>query len=89
MERPFELGHTVTTRSAMLALPPADMLAAMRRHASGDWGDVDAEDWNANERALAHGGRLFSVYHSSEGQRFWIITEHDRSATTILLPEDY
>jgi hypothetical protein len=65
------------------------VLAALRRHSAGDWGDVGAVDWNANEQALAVGERLFSVCHSSDGQRLWIITERDRSATTVLLPEEY
>lgn len=89
MPAPFELGQTVITCGALAVLPPADVLTAMRRHAAGDWGDVADEDWNANEQALVLGERLFSVYHSSQAQKFWIITEHDRSATTILLPEEY
>jgi len=60
---------------------------AFQRHLQCDWGDVT--DKRANVQALQTGGRLLSAYHSSEGQEFWIITEADRSATTILLPEDY
>jgi hypothetical protein len=58
-------------------------------HHSGDWGDVGPEDHAANVRALVEGTRLFSVYHSQTGVKFWIITEADRGATTVLLPEDY
>jgi hypothetical protein len=64
-------------------------LAGIRRHARRDWGEIDSEDWNANDRALLHGGRLFSAYHSARGVRFWVITEADRSVTTVLLPEEY
>ncbi|WP_417850272.1 hypothetical protein [Thalassoglobus sp.] len=61
----------------------------MQRHLSGDWGDCEPEDAIANDRAVSEGTRLFSVYHSSSGTKFWIITEADRSATTVLLPDDY
>ncbi len=57
--------------------------------ASGDWGEVCVEDWDANELALQNGTRLLSTYTSTAGIKFWIITEWDRSITTILLPEDY
>jgi hypothetical protein len=59
------------------------------RHVRGDWGTLDPEDWNSNERALKGEGRLFSAYLSIQNIKFWIITECDRSVTTILLPEDY
>lgn len=84
----FALGQTVITPGALASIPPSDVLSAVCRHHAGDWGDMDKEDWDANERALARGGRLFSSYHS-QGCKFWIITEHDRSVTTILLPEEY
>lgn len=85
----FLLGHTVATRNALNQIPNVEILNALSRHVRGDWGTLDREDWNANERALLHGGRLFSAYHSSQNVKFWIITECDRSATTVLLPEDY
>ncbi|HRJ27381.1 MAG TPA: hypothetical protein PLO61_07725 [Fimbriimonadaceae bacterium] len=59
------------------------------RHASGDWGEVCDEDRASNEEALVEGLRLMSVYTSTSGLTFWIITEWDRSITTVLLPEDY
>ncbi len=65
------------------------MLRALNRHLQGDWGTLDPEDIEANENALRNGGRLFSAYLTSAALKFWIITEADRSATTILLPEDY
>ena len=59
------------------------------RHLHGDWGDCGDEDWQENELSLREGFRLLSVYHDRNTVKFWIITEADRSATTILLPEDY
>jgi hypothetical protein len=65
------------------------VLPFVQRHASGDWGDVCAEDWNANDEALTLGARLFSAYELETHGRLWIITEADRSATTVLLPAEY
>ncbi len=59
------------------------------RHVSGDWGDICAEDRQANADALHYGYRLMSVYELSKTERLWIITEADRSSTTLLLPEEY
>lgn len=65
-------------------------VAALCRHLRGDWGLVDAEDWDANDKALAHGGRLMSVFPlPDEAGDFWIITDGGHEVTTILLPEDY
>lgn len=66
-----------------------DPLAFLIRHVSGDSGEVNAEDWQANEFSLLRGYRLLSSYTLSTGVKFWIITERDRSATTFLLPEEY
>lgn len=82
------LGELVITANASLRLSTEEVLTALRRHACGDWGDLCPEDAMANDDALHQGGRLLSAY--GDGQfRFWIITEADRSVTTILLPEDY
>ena len=59
------------------------------RHMAGDWGELDEHDWKENEAALEHGFRLFSRYVTPGGTKFYVITEHDRSVTTILLPEEY
>jgi hypothetical protein len=59
------------------------------RHARGDWGDVDAHDKRANDAAVKQGTRIVSAYVLDDGTRVWIITEADRSSTTILLPEEY
>jgi len=84
----FSLGQVVITPNALATLAPEDVQLALRRHHVGDWGDVCSEDHTENEFSLKNDLRLFSVYHS-KGQKFWIITEADRSATTILMPEDY
>lgn len=85
----FALGRTVITANAARVLPPEEVSAALRRHIRGDWGDVDSHDWAANQAALVDGSRLLSVYRTVEGTTFYVITEHDRSITTVLLPEDY
>jgi hypothetical protein len=85
----FSLGQTVATPNALNQIPGNEILNALSRHVQGDWGTLDAEDLQSNERALKTEGRLFSAYHSSQKIKFWIITECDRSVTTVLLPEDY
>ncbi|HOB98268.1 MAG TPA: hypothetical protein PKM43_05915 [Verrucomicrobiota bacterium] len=86
---PFALGQTVITNNAAERLEPYDVYAALRRHARGDWGELDAEDVAENERSLKEGFRLLSAYSDRNGVKFWIITEADHSVTTVLLPEDY
>ena len=85
----FCLGQVVITPSAMNKSPPEEVRAALRRHGQGDWGDLGSDDRAENVRALKFGGRLFSAYTAGNGTKFYIITESDRSVTTILLPEDY
>lgn len=87
----FALGRILATPGAMDALSEANhnALDFLRRHVCGDWGDVCAEDAQANQFDLTHGGRLFSVYHTSQDVKLWLITEADRSATTFLLPSEY
>jgi hypothetical protein len=87
----FTLGRVVGTPGVLDALEYAEQVPEefLLRHVSGDWGDLDAEDKAANEAALQSGGRLFSAYHLSTGVKIWIITEADRSATTLLLPDEY
>ena len=75
----FPLGQIVATPSVLAAVSPEDIAAAVRRHAQGDWGDLDPEDRATNNRALIAGSRLFSAYHAKNGMKFWIITEADRS----------
>ena len=85
----FRLGRIVATPNALNSITNEDILKGIQRHQAGDWGDVEAEDRKANDQALVHGTRLLSVYLAVNGTKFWIITEADRSASTILLPEDY
>jgi len=87
--RSFPLGRTVATPSALAEIAADDITAALARHAEGDWGDCGPEDWRENEFALENDLRLFSVYQDRNKVKFWIITEADRSATTVLLPGDY
>lgn len=89
-ERPnFPLGRLVATPGALEALSQDDICRALQRHLSGDWGEVDAEDRAANDQALVEGTRLLSSYKAANGTKFWVITEADRSATTVLLPSEY
>jgi len=87
----FPLGQTVATPGALEALKEAsqDPVALLVRHQSGDWGDLDEEDKQENELSLEKGFRLLSAYTLTTGVKVWIITESDRSATTILLPSEY
>jgi hypothetical protein len=87
----FPLGQLVATPGALEALAEAgqDAMPFVARHQSGDWGELDEHDIRENEYSLEHGFRLLSAYTLSTGVRIWVITERDRSATTILLPQDY
>ena len=85
----FPVGQTVITPAAQEALSDLDVRVALKRHQRGDWGDCNPEDTAENELALEQGLRLFSVYHTEQRVKFWVITEADRSSTCILLPEDY
>ena len=85
----FRMGHVTKTRGICESVEHNEVLAALARHALGDWGDVDEHDYQANESALLTQSRLFSVYHSTHGLKFWVITESNRSLTTVLLPEEY
>lgn len=89
MRTKVKLGSTYITSNASATLVPTDVITAIRRHAAGDWGDLCEEDRAENEVSLKRHSRLFSIYHDSNGTKFWIITEGDRSRTTVLLPEDY
>ena len=87
----FPLGQIVATPGALEALEasqqsPAEFLA---RHAKGDWGELSADDIAENEFSLKNGFRLLSSYITAAGVKIWVITEEDRSLTTVLLPDDY
>ena len=81
------ISRVVTTQGAA-EFPPAFLASCLERHASRDWGDLDAEDKRANDAAVKHGGRVLSAY-TLRGDKIWIITEADRSVTTILTPDEY
>ena len=86
----FSPGQIVATPGALalLAKTGTDPLTLLSRHARGDWGDVDAKDAAENMYGVRHGFRILSSYTLPAG-RVWIITEADRSLTTLLLPSEY
>jgi len=87
----FPLGQTYITPGAEEALMMAGQtgIEFLRRHMSGDFGDVSDEDLRENELSLREGFRVLSAYRTAKGQKLWIITEADRSSTTILVPSEY
>jgi hypothetical protein len=87
----FALGQMVATSGVLIALREAgqDAVEFISRHQSGDWGDMSEQDKRENEFSLEKHLRIFSAYHTSKGEKIWIITEADRSATTVLLPSEY
>ena len=88
----FALGHCVVTRGAaqLLERLRVNAIDLLLRHASGDDGDLSAHDKALNAAAIASGqDRVFSAYELAGGHRVWVITEWDRSVTTILLPDEY
>lgn len=87
----FNLGLLCMTTGAWQALSDGgeDPLVYLGRHVTGDWGEVCDEDRRANEVAVDKSGRIHSAYKTRGGKRLWVITESDRSVTTLLLPEEY
>ncbi len=87
----FPLGRVLATPGALDALEQVDQFPDkyLARHHAGDWGELCAEDIQENEFSLEHGFRLMSVYTLPTEVKIWIITEADRSATTLLLPSEY
>jgi hypothetical protein len=87
----FALGRVTATPGALRALEQAEQIPAefLDRHMNGDWGEVPEEDKQENEFSVAHGFRIVSAYTTSAGEKIWVITEADRSYTTILLPSEY
>jgi hypothetical protein len=93
----FSLGCVVATPGALRVLQDAGQCPEhfLSLHASGAWGDLDHEDREANDQAISHEGnpdlqqRVLSSYQTSTGVKLWVITEHDRSVTTLLLPDEY
>lgn len=85
----FRFGSIYITPGAREKLLERDVAAGLLRHLRGDWGDVSEDDWKENEFSLKNGFRILSSYVDRNQHRFWIITEADRSKTTILLPREY
>lgn len=87
----FQPGQIVARPGALTALEASDEapFEYLSRHIRGDWGELEENDRAENEVGLVHGFRLLSAYTLRNGTKIWIITEADRSATTILLPEEY
>jgi len=87
----FALGNMYITPGAIEALARANQSAQefLERHQRGDFGELDEHDRHENEFSINHGFRILSAYRTAKDMRLWIITEADRSSTTILLPEEY
>ena len=95
-EQLFPLGRIMITTNLQGQLQETnpegweeELQGFIRRHTSGDWGDMDKEDKQQNDLSVKRGFRMFSAYNTEAGFRVWVITEADRSCTTVLLPEDY
>ncbi len=91
MQPRFQLGSTYATAAvtAWATRNDIDLASYMRRHHCGDWGDLDAGDKQANEDALGHGTQIFSAYHLTGDRKIYVITEADRSMTTVLFATEY
>ena len=85
----FELGKIYSTPGVERKVSQEEALISLGRHVSGDWGNVGVQDWKENDFALRNDCRILSTYVGGESVTYWIITEADRSATTILLPDEY
>jgi len=87
----FKLGKCVITPGAQELLDGVALTALLSRHQSGDWGVICPQDKRENELSLKEGFRLMSEYEAPDDptQKIWVITEHDRSVTTVLLPSEY
>ncbi len=85
----FRLGACVATRMAAETLHPDDVAASLARHSIGDWGEIDPRDREVNDDSVLAMSRILSAYTDRNGLRFWIITEADRSMTTVLFPQEY
>jgi hypothetical protein len=85
----FQLGRVLITSHAQGVLHQVDVSSCLMRHLHGDWGELSAEDKAENEFSVKEGFRILSSYRDRNKIKFWIITEADRSSTTVLLPDDY
>lgn len=85
----FALGEIAATHKASEAVPYEEIRAAVIRHGDADWGEACPVCRLLNDRALDEGERVLSVHAAEGGTRLWIVTEHDRSRTTVMLPEEF
>jgi len=85
----FRPGHVVMTPGVKAHVSPVEAMAGLKRHLTGDWGELGEKDKRENDRAVNRKIRLLSRYSTQDGVAFWIITEADRSVTTLLLPSEY
>jgi hypothetical protein len=85
---PLSLGQLVQTPGVMREIDAGSLMACLNRHTNGDWGDLCEDDKNSNDLAVIEGDRVLSSYKLGN-KKLWIITEYDRSITTLLLPEEY
>jgi len=88
-EARFPVGEFVITARARDVIPEPELMGALARHESGNWGRMNPKDRRANERAMIDGESLRSVYRTKSGVRFWIITSGNRAVTTVLLPLEH
>ncbi len=88
-DRPFQIGQIVITLNALNRLPNAEVIEALHRHTHGDQGDFAQRADSRKPRTMLDGCRMLSAYRASDGTRFWVITEANRSQTKVLLPEDF
>ena len=85
----FPLGKVCSTPGAIQLLQEGEALSMLSRHLRGDWGEVNEQDWKENDFSVTNGYRILSAYKARCGEEIWIITEADRSVTTLLLPDEY
>ena len=85
----MDLGLIAVTRNAMAQVHRSEACEALARHVVGDWGEIDPDAWKVNEQALEYGRAIVSCYLDRHDRRFLIVTDADRSSTTILLPDEY
>lgn len=85
----FDLGLVSVTVNAMQSLQASEVRNALWRHSRGDWSELGPDERRCNEESVAEGGVIASFYTSHAGKNFWIVTEADRSATTVMMPFDY
>lgn len=83
------IGELCATKQALRSLASDSIVSALERHTHCDWGDVCDEDWQRNNDAIRNGNRILSVYCDPTVGEFWVLTEADRSYTTMMLPSEY